>query len=797
MEKKEAPTWHPCEVADSDVVEIRRIETRVGPSRSDLVDMLEGTTPEELGMKLEPLERADGTPYRGVLMPDPQNPWPRFEYCSIKRLSTKCIKMEAQQQVHESQPTDTMNYIKHAAIEDDAMRKALEVKLRRTPWTFDAMIKKADETRIAAGIPPLQKLPLMLKLQQAGTPAPSPLIHPPVAQAPAPSVAPSGGDDSAKDEDDDIMDDDADDGASEGGGTQLGSVVSGHIMLNAKAVADSISVLGRGLGGKRGRASLSDGEGSRGNTVSPGAKKGRVKVDQHGVPLLDPDKQELVERRTSSADVQQILAGVPMGREMRWLKDTRDMFQNASLKKYADPLTEHFNLCEHAQVLIDGPIAKISKNQLHVAIEMLQEAQEPLPATMQREIFQREVTEFMQHDPQHVQVEAFMDLVLPFNAEAGDNKGKHDGLHFNGVSPRLWALQDSPGESGRMFQQLVIDFLVAGIALGSSRQAMLLQISNQMLHYLQDSVDCDAAEAFDTDIGELIRDCRFLKSLADPRCVHHAPEVEDVAKLGGKKGKASKATPSHQLWLAVKSSDFWWARYGEFDKKHAETGKHLPAIDALSEKAKAMDTCTFVAEGYFKQLMEHLPDFIANCRAGVFEHLVTVAEETMLTELSRWEREGFGVDSTSPRCMQALDACAATLELAAKALPKLDAKLEAGRRHIDACRAKLSSALTATGFTTQASQATAEDLSNEDFRRQLHLAVQGLVHSETEASPEMGESLTHVATVCAEHLKNATAWSDIEPVLDLIGDMKRVASWPTMGEDFEAIIKMLSTWMPL
>ena len=75
-----------------------------------------------------------------------------------------------------------------------------------------------------------------------------------------------------------------------------------------------------------------------------------------------------------------------MGRETRWCREARDIFANAGLKKFSDALASHYTLCIHAQFLADGPISKMNKNQMQIAIKELQDAHEPFPVLMQRAI---------------------------------------------------------------------------------------------------------------------------------------------------------------------------------------------------------------------------------------------------------------------------------------------------------------------------------------------------------------------------------------------------------------------------
>ena len=59
-----------------------------------------------------------------------------------------------------------------------------------------------------------------------------------------------------------------------------------------------------------------------------------------GMPFLNDDRFDLVQRRIASADVDKILMGHAMGREIAWVKKTRDQLRTSGDERPASPLAE-------------------------------------------------------------------------------------------------------------------------------------------------------------------------------------------------------------------------------------------------------------------------------------------------------------------------------------------------------------------------------------------------------------------------------------------------------------------------
>ena len=111
-----------------------------------------------------------------------------------------------------------------------------------------------------------------------------------------------------------------------------------------------------------------------------------------GMPVLDEDRFDVVQWRIASADVDKILVGHSMGRQMAWVKKTRDQLRASGDEKSASMLVEHHELCVQAEKLMGDPIAKMLNASMELAVKELQDADITLPQALQSAIFKRAVS---------------------------------------------------------------------------------------------------------------------------------------------------------------------------------------------------------------------------------------------------------------------------------------------------------------------------------------------------------------------------------------------------------------------
>ena len=162
--------------------------------------------------------------------------------------------------------------------------------------------------------------------------------------------------------------------------------------------------------------------------------------------VLDDDNFDLVQRRIASADVDKILLGHTMGREIAWVKKTRDQLRTSGDEKPAIMLAEHYDLCVQAEKLMEQPIAKMPKATMELAVKELQDAGIILPQALQSAIFKRAVSE-LQNNLNEGNTELLMTTVLPWTiSETGTEEV------FDGLVPKLAAMERMPLEAASMFE---------------------------------------------------------------------------------------------------------------------------------------------------------------------------------------------------------------------------------------------------------------------------------------------------------------------------------------------------------
>ena len=166
-------------------------------------------------------------------------------------------------------------------------------------------------------------------------------------------------------------------------------------MLNPDAVHGTMSLFGGTVSAKQNAQKWqrdTDDVSSSIIRASPGAKFRRCKTSE-GMPVLDEDRFDLVQRRIASADVDKILLGHAMGREIAWAKKTRDQLRTSGDENPASMLAEHYDLCVQAEKLLEQPIGKMPKATMELAVKELQDAGIVLPQSLQLAIFKRDVSE--------------------------------------------------------------------------------------------------------------------------------------------------------------------------------------------------------------------------------------------------------------------------------------------------------------------------------------------------------------------------------------------------------------------
>ena len=211
---------------------------------------------------------------------------------------------------------------------------------------------------------------------------------------------------------------------------ELGSV------LNPDAVHATMSQFGGTVSAKQNaqkRQRDSDDGSSSIIRASLGAKFRRCKTSE-GMSVLDNNRFDLVQQHIASADVDKILLGHAMGREIAWVKKTRDQLRSSGDEKPASMLAEHYDLCVQAEKLLVQSIAKMPKATMKLAVKELQDAGIVLPPSLQFAIFKRAVSE-LQKNLNEGNTVLLMTTFLPWTITETGTEEVFDGLAPNLASP--------------------------------------------------------------------------------------------------------------------------------------------------------------------------------------------------------------------------------------------------------------------------------------------------------------------------------------------------------------------------
>lgn len=431
---KSKPSWNPQRVTTDNGMEIEVCQPMVGPSREQLVNLL-GCAPEECGVRLGDLFDQSDKTFKGLLIPHPFRPFLEYNIKWRYSVGVSEENMPSSSQLYAEQAADSYNYIKKTKIDECNKYENLLAKSRTKPWDMQSLLEKAAEVRRQQGKGPPPGMSALL-----GEPAMAAMASGPMASggtAPAPDAADPGGE---------LQD------GSDGEEVDEEPAVVPHMgpTLNFGAVLDSVSVMGSEANSRHGASGSECGRSVKGSRASPGAESIRYHLDERGVPASDEGKQDLVDKRIKSADIQKMFEPKAMGREIMWAKHARDLFRGANETKWAEILEDHVALCEHAEYLVNNSIMKMPKPKLTVAVRALQEAGHELPSKIKSLLFKRYVTT-LQDNYSVENVKLFLDAVLPWRSAAPEDSHEE----FDGLKPKLCLMEGSVLDLTSQFQACV------------------------------------------------------------------------------------------------------------------------------------------------------------------------------------------------------------------------------------------------------------------------------------------------------------------------------------------------------
>ena len=281
-------------------------------------------------MSLQQLINQDLKSYQGLLIPDPNQPYCSFKVIRHFDYMKQETRLEHTGQRYQEHPDRVHDYVCSAAAEEPRL-KNIFTKARTQPWTMQMLLDEAKKK----------------EKPKPGTAASS-------AQGMNIDGDELSSNEAASEEDE-----------GEAEGVTTGTAFTGPV-LNAKKACES--VVNVKLKRLRSSADLDDTASNGTAATAATAQSGRSpRVKKvNGIPVCDLEKAALVGRRIASCSIPAILEGRPLGRELRWCRETRDLFRDAQVDGLADKLGEHWVAGTAAETLASESVMDMPTGKLEV-----------------------------------------------------------------------------------------------------------------------------------------------------------------------------------------------------------------------------------------------------------------------------------------------------------------------------------------------------------------------------------------------------------------------------------------------
>ena len=768
------PDWLPTDVVKMSGISCEVSRSMVAPTRAQLKELL-GIEPERIGIKLQDLPDSNMGRFRGLLIPNPMMPFTQYKFKQQIGLTKQVHCMPADQQCYSDQADLSYDFMRDQIQGEKEDIKTLLTKIRTAPWNLEDLVKKSCEARsVPVDAANCSQLAVLLS---GGGPSGS-STDPPLPQEDAVSANEESQESEEEEENE----------PSEEGEENVNPPASVRTriwagrLLNPRAVLEGVTVGAASCGQGR---TFSETDSVAGPRNSPREKK------EDGLPLTDVGKDNLVQRRTSALNLDRALAGANMGREARWIRDTRDLFQTKADAR-ADILQRHLDLYEHCEKLASQSLVDMPQGRYEVSVRELQDNSVEFGPDMQRAMWKRGVAaaHALALQPPH-NIKPLLSCLLPWPMSAAGNE---DGgvVGFDGLRPQLAHLEMALDERSNMFVNHLKDLFVAVLKMGEPGGDALLSISRGFVSELQEVSLHDDAEAYDAPVSAVERTAKGLVALGDPMAVSSADDLEYVESIGISRSKEAKGSIAYAVYATIKSTPHYYAKLKEFNETKAATKALWPAMQRFG--AAMQHVSEAVSSGVLEEALMKLGDITTTCRAGTFEPLV----KSMEAALASWlESLNLHRPCYADGTLTGVVATAKKLVTLAEAtLPASAAVWKQHRGLICTVEAEVSKLCTTALFDSLLAKASETLWSDPEERGKFHAALGNVINSDIIGSETQAEGLGKVAEFGLAWAGSADiTYDDLAAMSEVCKTMKAAALLPQDARPrVEAFVDVVEHW---
>jgi len=419
---------------------------------------LSGVYPEEIGVKLQDLPCQGGPGFfKGVLVIDPDKPWPCYELIRDVQVQKSSTQLAADKVAFQSQADEV---VKHVVTSKEADKRVTWLQKLRTVTLsvevvrekLSAKLELEDEAAIMGSTP--ERTPDKRKATHRDDP----------------SVADSA-DECNDDEDDEMGENDEQEeeeeeehGEEEEPAAKEGVVGFGRSLSGGAPSVASTSARTSRLGRKT-SVSLYSAKKSAG---SGGAEGGRKAGPGKGV---EETADELVDRRIASCGLEQILAGVALGTQLRWCWETRDRLPHDSVGALAKQrLDAHIDAAESASWLATNKLDTVPEQTLQKHVTLLEHVGAEFPSNMKNALVQRRLASLRAEKD----TEQLLRVAAPWACTSTEQEGDA-AARFRPTDPGVSGCDGSRADKLNMFKASVVCYFSEFIKEGEAHAKEFLK----------------------------------------------------------------------------------------------------------------------------------------------------------------------------------------------------------------------------------------------------------------------------------------------------------------------------------
>lgn len=330
---------------------------------------------------------------------------------------------------------------------------------------------------------------------------------------------------------------------------------------------------------------------------------------------------------------------------------------------------------------------------------------------------------------------------------------------------------------------------------GKDGVGQVLSFADLFVGRMDQEVDCEASEAFDEAISELVACSNALKAIADPMHIAHHKYVDAFDEMGNKKNRAMREKAIYNVYLVVKGSEVWSEMKEEFDNTKVGMLDHYEDAQAWMRKLEANaemsleDMCA---------LFKDMHKFLAKLRPVATDRLQELAGKALHALMDRLRMKAEG--SQEAQLVASMRSAKELLENAMECVPQSRATLEEHKLALIVLEQQVRDRAAFNGLEELVKDFATDDWGDEEKRAAAAITINLAADVGCVGSGDgVGEGLLALAARGAQYL--ATKCPDManaEAVAEVLECIVDSETFPLDSkQNYDTLVKRIQAWSRL